>query len=157
MAGIIKVNPLPGTDSLHDKQIFEYTDTLSLPVDTATYGNSHIGDVVKVGDIYGVLVTEIAPADGSVKPGDRIYDTPTYGNNGPGFASVRVSGGAFWMTVEHAGEVKAGATVYVKNAVAGGKSTITTDKTAATAIGFLARTIKASESGPVRVPVVMNH
>ena len=157
MSGVIKVNPLPGTDSLHDCQVFEYTDTLSLPVDETVYSNSGIGDVVKVGDTYGVLVTKIMPKNGKIVPGDRIYNTPTYGMNGPGYASVRVSGGAFWLNVEHSGEIKAGMKVYAKNAVAGGKTAVTTDKANATEIGFLIDTIPAAAQSPARARVALKH
>ena len=58
---MVQINSF-GAKKISDIQVFEYSDTLSLPVDLSKYGNSHIGDVVQVGGLLGVLVTEIAPS-----------------------------------------------------------------------------------------------
>lgn len=148
---------------LSDKQVFEYDKTLSLPVDKKTFGKSHIGDVVKVGDKYGILVTEIAPTadeikavEDAIEAAGGIYNPAlnlTGGLNQPGYASVRVRGGVFKMTVSHSGAKPVGSTVYAK-APSGGKIELTTTAAdGATAIGFLYNALPTG-SDPVEVPVV---
>lgn len=127
---------------LADKQAFEYSDIFTLPVSKTTYGNSHIGDVVKVEDTYGVLQTEIALTDEEIANLAKVAgfdprNLPFSGANASGYASVRVKNGAYRLTVKHTGAQGVGKAVYVKNAVSGGKSEVTTDSAAATKIGFL--------------------
>ena len=87
---MVQINSF-GAKKISDIQVFEYSDTLSLPVDLSKYGKSHIGDVVQVGGLLGVLVTEIAPsAQDQAKLGqDPLWNPltkPTWGNNGQGYA-----------------------------------------------------------------------
>lgn len=149
-----------GAKKISDVQVFEYSDTLSLPVDLSKFGNSHIGDVVQVGGLLGVLVTEIAPsAQDQAKLGqDPLWNPlskPTWGNNGPGYASVRISGGVFKLqvTLTNAG-VEPGALIYAKPAV-NGKMELTNDKTAGTAglVGYAYS--KVSSTGAQTVPVIL--
>ena len=124
-----------------DNQVFEYSDTLSLPVDTTTYTDVHVGDIVKVGDILGVLMTEVAPTAAKIAEMSEVYgwvprSKPTYGLNGPGYASIRVHGGVFKFTVAHSEAEPVGTKVY---AIAGGPGkglALTTDSTAAGAEVF---------------------
>lgn len=115
-----------------DNQIFEYSDTLSLPVDAA---QAHLepGDVVvinKANGIAGILQSKVRPS--TAEPGKtlgEVLTAPTYGLNGPGYASVRVAGGVFELTGKVAADVKAGDPVYVKAATgAGTKPVVTTAK-----------------------------
>lgn len=149
-----------GAKKISDIQVFEYSDTLSLPVDLSKYGKSHIGDVVQVGDLLGVLVTEIAPsAQDQAKLGqDPMWNPltkPTWGNNGPGYASVRISGGVFKLqvTLTNAG-VKPGTQIYAKP-VSNGKMELTNDKTLGTAglVGYAYS--KVSSTGAQTVPVIL--
>lgn len=140
-----------GSKALSDVQVFEYIDTLSLPI-PAEYNKSHIGDVVKVGDIWGVLVTEIAKtseeeaaAVKAIEAAGGVYIPATKGTgglNGPGYASVRVHGGAFRMSVTGAKGDKSdvGKTVYAAPA-AEGKSTLTLTKGTNTPVGFVSNPI----------------
>lgn len=156
---MIQVNTF-GAKKISDVQIFEYSDTLSLPVDLSKYGKSHIGDVVQVGGLFGVLVTEIAPsAQDQAKLGqDPMWNPltkPTWGNNGPGYASVRISGGVFKLQVTLTGVgVEAGALIYAKPAV-NGKIELTNDKTAGTAglVGYAYS--KITGTGAQTVPVIL--
>lgn len=149
-----------GAKKISDIQVFEYSDTLSLPVDLSKYGKSHIGDVVQVGGMFGVLVTEIAPsAQDQAKLGqDPLWNPltkPTWGNNGPGYASVRISGGVFKLLVNLTGAgVEAGALIYAKP-VANGKIELTNDKTAGTAglVGYAYS--KITGTGTQTVPVIL--
>ena len=149
-----------GAKKISDIQVFEYSDTLSLPVDLSKFGKSHIGDVVQVGGLLGVLVTEIAPAaQEQAKLGqDPLWNPltkPTWGNNGPGYASVRISGGVFKLqvTLTNAG-VEPGALIYAKPAV-NGKMELTNDKVAGTAglVGYAYS--KVSSTGAQTVPVIL--
>lgn len=149
-----------GAKKISDVQVFEYSDTLSLPVDLSKYGKSHIGDVVQVGDLLGVLVTEIAPsAQDQAKLGrDPMWNPltkPTWGNNGPGYASVRISGGVFKLqvTLTETG-VKPGAPIYAKPA-ANGRMELTTDNLAGTArlVGYAYS--KITGTGTQTVPVIL--
>lgn len=121
-----------------DNQIFEYSDTLSLPVDAA---QAHLepGDVVvinKANGIAGILQTKVRPtAAEAEKTLGEVLTAPTYGLNGPGYASVRVAGGVFELTGKVTADAKAGDPVYVKAATgAGAKPVITTVKTGADVI-----------------------
>lgn len=149
-----------GAKKISDVQVFEYSDTLSLPVDLSKFGKSHIGDVVQVGGLLGVLVTEIAPsAQDQAKLGqDPLWNPltkPTWGNNGPGYASVRISGGVFKLqvTLTNSG-VEPGALIYAKPA-ANGKMELTNDKTIGTAglVGYAYS--KVSSTGAQTVPVIL--
>lgn len=145
-----------GSKSIADIQVFEYTGTLSLPI-PASLKKCHIGDVVKVGDIHGILVSEIAKtpeeiaADiAGVEAAGGIYipaSKPTYGLNGPGYASVRVKGGAFKQPVEGATGTSAdvGKTVYAKPE-ASGKIGLTLTKGTNTPIGFVSNPLSAGNA-----------
>lgn len=156
---MVQINSF-GAKKISDIQVFEYADTLSLPVDLSKFGKSHIGDVVQVGGLLGVLVTEIAPsAQDQAKLGqDPLWNPqskPTWGNNGPGYASVRISGGVFKLqvTLTDAG-VEPGALIYAKPAV-NGKMELTNDKGAGTAglVGYAYS--KVSSTGSQTVPVIL--
>lgn len=121
-----------------DNQIFEYSNTLSLPVD-ATQAHLEPGDVVvinKANGIAGILQTKVRPtAAEAEKTLGEVLTAPTYGLNGPGYASVRVAGGVFELTGRVTADAKAGDPVYVKAATgAGVKPVITTVKTGADVI-----------------------
>ena len=156
---MVQINSF-GAKKISDIQVFEYSDTLSLPVDLSKFGKSHIGDVVQVGGLLGVLVTEIAPsAQDQAKLGqDPLWNPlskPTWGNNGPGYASVRVSGGVFKLQVTLTGAgVEPGALIYAKPA-ANGKMELTTDKATGTAglVGYAYS--KVSSTGAQTVPVIL--
>lgn len=149
-----------GAKKISDVQVFEYSDTLSLPVDLSKFGKSHIGDVVQVGGLLGVLVTEIAPsAQDQAKLGqDPLWNPlskPTWGNNGPGYASVRISGGVFKLQVTLTGAgVEPGALIYAKPA-ANGKMELTNDRATGTAglVGYAYS--KVSSTGAQTVPVIL--
>lgn len=156
---MVQINSF-GAKKISDIQVFEYADTLSLPVDLSKFGKSHIGDVVQVGGLLGVLVTEIAPsAQDQAKLGqDPLWNPatkPTWGNNGPGYASVRVSGGVFKLQVTLTGAgVEPGALIYAKPA-ANGKMELTNDKATGTAglVGYAYS--KVSSTGAQTVPVIL--
>lgn len=156
---MVQINSF-GAKKISDIQVFEYADTLSLPVDLSKFGKSHIGDVVQVGGLLGVLVTEIAPsAQDQAKLGqDPLWNPlskPTWGNNGPGYASVRISGGVFKLQVTLTGAgVEPGALIYAKPA-ANGKMELTNDKAAGTAglVGYAHS--KVSSTGTQTVPVIL--
>ena len=121
-----------------DNQIFEYSDTLSLPVD-ATQAHLEPGDVVvinKGNGIAGILQTKVRPTTAEPeKTLGEVLTAPTYGLNGPGYASVRVAGGVFELTGRVTADAKAGDPVYVKAATgAGVKPVITTVKAGADVI-----------------------
>lgn len=156
---MVQINSF-GAKKISDIQVFEYADTLSLPVDLSKFGKSHIGDVVQVGGLLGVLVTEIAPsAQDQAKLGqDPLWNPlskPTWGNNGPGYASVRISGGVFKLQVTLTGaSVEPGALIYAKP-VANGKMELTNDKTTGTAglVGYAYS--KITGTGAQMVPVIL--
>ena len=156
---MVQINSF-GAKKISDVQVFEYSDTLSLPVDLSKFGKSHIGDVVQVGGLLGVLVTEIAPsAQDQAKLGqDPLWNPltkPTWGNNGPGYASVRISGGVFKLQVTLTGTgVEPGAMIYAKPA-ANGKMELTNDKATGTAglVGYAYS--KVSSTGAQTVPVIL--
>ena len=152
---MVQINSF-GAKKISDIQVFEYSDTLSLPVDPETYSNSHIGDVVQVGGLLGVLVTEIAPsAQDQAKLGQDPLTKPTWGNNGPGYASVRISGGVFklQMTLTEV-SVKPGTPIYAKSVV-NGRMELTIDKSAGNA-GLVGYTYsKITGTGAQTVPVIL--
>lgn len=132
-----------------DNQIFEYSDTLSLPVDAA---QAHLepGDVVvinKANGIAGILQSKVRPT--TAEPEKTLGEglaAPTYGMNGPGYASVRVAGGVFELTGKVTADAKAGDPVYVKAATgAGTKPVVTTVKTGADiTIGWLKEPVSSA-------------
>lgn len=142
-----------------DNQIFEYSNTLSLPVDAA---QAHLepGDVVvinKANGIAGILQTKVRPTTAEPeKTFGEVLTSPTYGLNGPGYASVRVAGGVFELTGKVTADAKAGDPVYVKAATgAGVKPVITTTKTGADVIiGWLKEPV-ASASVDQKMQVVI--
>ena len=71
---------------------------------------------------------------------------PTYGLNGPGYASVCVAGGVFELTGKVTADAKAGDPVYVKAATgAGTKPVVTTVKTGADVIiGWLKEPVSSA-------------
>lgn len=152
---MVQINSF-GAKKISDIQVFEYSDTLSLPVDLSKYGKSHIGDVVQVGGLLGVLVTEIAPsAQDQAKLGQDPLTKPTWGNNGPGYASVRISGGVFKLQVTLTGAgVEPGALIYAKPA-ANGRMELTNDKATGTAglVGYAYS--KITGTGAQTVPVIL--
>lgn len=142
-----------------DNQIFEYTDTLSLPVDAA---QAHLepGDVVvinKANGIAGILQSKVRPTTAEPeKTLGEVLTAPTYGLNGPGYASVRVAGGVFELTGKVTADAKAGDTVYVKAATGvGTKPVVTTVKTGADVIiGWLKEPV-SSASADQKMQVVL--
>lgn len=132
-----------------DNQIFEYSDTLSLPVDAA---QAHLepGDVVvinKTNGIAGILQSKVRPTTAEPeKTLGEVLTAPTYGLNGPGYASVRVAGGVFELTGKVTADAKAGDPVYVKAATgAGTKPVVTTVKTGADVIiGWLKEPVSSA-------------
>ena len=149
---MVQINSF-GAKKISDVQVFEYSDTLSLPVDLSKYSKSHIGDVVQVGSLLGVLVTEIAPS--GQDPMWNPLTKPTWGNNGPGYASVRISGGVFKLQVALTGAgVEPGALIYAKPA-ANGRMELTDDKATGTAglVGYAYS--KITGTGAQTVPVIL--
>lgn len=154
-----------GAKKISDIQVFEYTDTLSLPVDKTSYSHAHIGDVVKVGSIVGLLVTEIAATPEEIKKAVKAVEDaggtyipatkPTGGFNAPGYASVRIKGGVFKMSVKHSGAVKVGSPVYADK-LTDGRHAITTTKGAdGFPIGYLYNALPAQGAEHV-VPVIFD-
>ena len=142
-----------------DNQIFEYSNTLSLPVDAA---QAHLepGDVVvinKTNGIAGILQSKVRPTTAEPeKTLGEVLTAPTYGLNGPGYASVRVAGGVFELTSKVTADAKAGDPVYVKAATgAGTKPVVTTVKTGADVIiGWLKEPV-SSASADQKMQVVL--
>lgn len=132
-----------------DNQIFEYSNTLSLPVD-ATQAHLEPGDVVvinKANGIAGILQSKVRPTTAEPeKTLGEVLTAPTYGLNGPGYASVRVAGGVFELTGKVTGDAKAGDLVYVKAATGVGvKPVITTVKAGADVIiGWLKEPVSSA-------------
>lgn len=134
---------------VNDNQIFEYSKTLSLPVDDQ---QAHLnpGDVVvinKDNGIAGILQSKVNPRiNKAEKPLADVLTAPTYGLNGPGYASVRVAGGVFELVGKSTAAAKAGAPVYAKAATGGTtKPEITTVKAGAdVVIGWLKEPLAAS-------------
>ena len=144
---------------VNDNQIFEYSKTLSLPVD-ATQAHLEPGDVVvinKDNGVAGILQTKVRPTTAEPeKTLGEVLTAPTYGLNGPGYASVRVAGGVFELTGKSVAAAKAGAPVYAKAATgAGVKPEITTVKAGAdVVIGWLKEPLAASPN-PQKMQVVL--
>lgn len=132
-----------------DNQIFEYSKTLSLPVD-AQQAHLNPGDVVvinKDNGIAGILQSKVCPTtDKAEQALTDVLVAPTYGLNGPGYASVRVAGGVFELVGKSVAAAKAGAPVYAKAATGGStKPEITTVKAGAdVVIGWLKEPLAAS-------------
>lgn len=132
-----------------DNQIFEYSDTLSLPVD-ATQAHLEPGDVVvinKANGIAGILQSKVRPTTAEPeKTLGEVLTAPTYGLNGPGYASVRVAGGVFELTGKVAVDAKAGDPVYAKAATGTGtKPVVTTVKAGADVIiGWLKEPVSSA-------------
>lgn len=161
---MIGINEFGGR-KISDIQVFEYTDTLSLPVDKTAYSHAHIGDIVKVGGIVGLLVTEIAATPEEIKKAVKAVEDaggtyipatkPTGGFNAPGYASVRIRGGVFKMSVKHSGAVKVGSPVYADK-LTDGRHAITTTKGAdGFPIGYLYNALPAQGAEHV-VPVIFD-
>lgn len=150
-----------GAKKISDIQVFEYADTLSLPVDLSKFGKSHIGDVVQVGSLLGVLVTEIAPsAQDQAKLGkdDPLWNPltkPTWGNNGPGYASVRISGGVFKLHLAVGYGLRVDQCARLDTGTGHGHLELTNDKATGTAglVGYAYS--KVSSTGAQTVPVIL--
>nr|DAX38709.1 MAG TPA: hypothetical protein [Caudoviricetes sp.] len=129
---------------VNDNQIFEYSDILSLAIND---NQAHLnpGDPVvinKANGIAGILQSKVAPKTAQAYDGlNAVVQKPTYGLNGPGYASVRVKGGVFELTVniKQAEDGHVGDPVYLKAATgAGAKPELSLDKTGAdVVIGWL--------------------
>lgn len=145
---IVAVMPIK-VPVVKDNQIFEYSDTLSLPVD-ATQAHLEPGDVVvinKTNGIAGILQTKVRPTTAEhEKTLGEVLTAPTYGLNGPGYGSVRVAGGVFELVGKVTADAKAGDPVYVKAASgAGTKPVVTTVKTGADVIiGWLKEPVSSA-------------
>lgn len=132
-----------------DNQIFEYSKTLSLPVN-AQQAHLNPGDVVvinKDNGIAGILQSKVGySVHKNEQPLADVLTAPTYGLNGPGYASVRVAGGVFELVGKSTASAVAGAPVYAKAATgAGTKPEITTVKAGAdVVIGWLKEPLAAS-------------
>lgn len=145
---------------VNDNQIFEYSNTLSLPISDQ---QAHLepGDVVIINadnGIAGILQTKVRPTTATPEKalGD-VLTAPTYGLNGPGYASVRVAGGVFELVGKVAnGGAKVGDPVYVKAPISGtAKPEITTNKVNADVmIGWLKEPLAASPD-PQKMQVVL--
>ena len=142
-----------------DNQIFEYSKTLSLPVD-ATQAHLEPGDVVvinKDNGIAGILQSKVRPTTDKAEWAlTDVLVAPTHGLNGPGYASVRVAGGVFELVGKSVAAAKAGAPVYAKATTgAGVKPEITTVKAGAdVVIGWLKEPLAAS-ANPQKMQVVL--
>ena len=154
-----------GCRKISDLQVLEYTETLSLPVNKTDHSHSHIGDIVKVGGIVGLLVTEIAATPEEIKKAVKAVEDaggtyipatkPTGGFNAPGYASVRIRGGVFKMSVKHSGAVKVGSPVYAEK-LTDGRHAITTTKAAdGFQVGYLYNALPAQGAEHV-VPVIFD-
>ena len=139
---------------VNDNQIFEYSETLSLPVD-AQQAHLNPGDVVvinKDNGIAGILQSKVRPAASVGAPAPApladVLTAPTYGLNEPGYASVRVAGGVFELVGKSVAAAKAGTPVYAKAATGGStKPEITTIKAGAdVVIGWLKEPLAASSA-----------
>ena len=154
-----------GAKKISDIQVFEYTDTLSLPVSKTDYSHSHIGDIVKVGSIVGLLVTEIAATPEEIKKAVKAVEDaggtytpatkPTGGFNAPGYASVRIRGGVFKMSVKHSGAVKVGSPVYAEKLTDGRHAISTTKGADGFLVGYLYNALPAQGAEHV-VPVIFD-
>lgn len=134
-----------------DVQIHEYSKTLSLPIDPAKNKGATIGSVVSVGDIFGIMVTEVGltPEQTAAEQAkDRFYmpfKSTIRGHNAPGYASVRVHGGVFKIKgVGHTGAKPVGSVVYAHQD--GDHVTVNFTEASGTRIGFLTKAIPAGGS-----------
>lgn len=150
--------PYVETD-ISDVQIFEYTKTLSLPIDKSKNAGAKIGSVVSVGGIFGVMVTEIAdtPQERAAKIAANKYYMPfeykTAGHNAPGHASVRVHGGAFKIKgVAHTGAKAVGDIVYAHQD--GDHVTVNFTASGGTRIGFLYQPIAGTNNNDDAIVVL---
>lgn len=144
---------------VNDNQIFEYSDTLSLPVNDQ---QAHLepGDVVIINSdngIAGILQTKVRPTTPEPEKAlGEVLTAPTYGLNGPGYASVRVAGGVFELVGKSVNDAKVGDPVYVKGPISGtAKPEITTSKVDADVIiGWLKEPVGGS-TDPQKMQVVL--
>lgn len=148
-----------GAAGIKDPQIFEYDKTLSLPIDKAKNTGATIGSVVSVGATFGVMVSEIGLTDteraekAEAAGFDPVLDLAPAGYNAPGYASVRVKGGAFLIKgVQHTSKVAPGTKIFAKQE--SNKVVVSTSSSAATHIGF-AYQGSAGETGPSDIIVVL--
>lgn len=145
---------------VNDNQIFEYSDTLSLPINDQ---QAHLepGDAVIINadnGIAGILQSKVRPTAATPEKAlGEVLTAPTYGLNGPGYASVRVAGGVFELVGKVAnGGAKVGDPVYAKSPISGtAKPEITTAKAGAdVVIGWLKEPLSASPD-PQKMQVVL--
>lgn len=143
-----------------DTQVFEYDKTLSLPVDKTKNVGAAIGSVVSIGARFGILVSEIGMTEAEIAAAakvagfDPVSGLNPAGYNAPGYASVRVKGGAFRIKgVAHTAKIEAGDKIYAKQE--GNKVVVTTTAAGATELGF-AYQPSTKASGPSDVVVVLN-
>lgn len=136
------------TKTLEDVQVYENSDIQSLPVNLSENEGAKIGSVVKIGDTFGVLMTDVCPTVAEQKKEwESPYFVPQlhskfYGGNPAGHASVYVGGQSRTFRIEVDTEndaAAAGAAVYAK--VEGNKVVVTLKKAGATQIGFLSKPI----------------
>lgn len=158
MAGIKKF-PLTGNK---DNQIFEYSDTLSLEIDS---NQRHLkaGDAVvinKAAGIAGILMSDVAPEQEKTDyaTAAEALTKPTYGLNRDKHASVRVKGGVFALKVDGTAPVpfQPGTLVYLKAATAGAKPTITFTKTGADVVLGWAKELYATAAKDSVYQVVLD-
>lgn len=148
-----------GAVGIQDPQVFEYDKTLSLPIDKSKNSDAKIGSVVSVGPTFGVMLTEIGMTDAEraekakVTGFDPIQDLSPAGYNAPGYASVRVKGGAYLIkNVQHSEKIVPGTKIFAKQE--SNKVTVTTSSSTATHIGFAYQGSK-NTSGPSDIIVVL--
>lgn len=134
-----------------ENQVFEYTDTLSLPIDPAKNVGAAIGSVVSVGSIFGIMLTNVAPTAAQIAEkaaADACYMPCKHtlsGNNRPGYATVRVRGGAWKIKgVAYSGAKAVGDAVYAHQD--GDHVTVNFTASGGTRIGFLYQAIPAGGS-----------
>lgn len=148
-----------GTTAVQDPQVFEYDKVLSLPIDKTKNSDAKIGSVVSVGPTFGVMLTEIGltaqeRAEKAKAAGfDPVLGLNPAGYNAPGYASVRVKGGAYLIKgVQHTDRIAPGTKIFAKQEA--NKVTVTTSSSTATQIGFAYQGTK-NASGPSDVIVVL--
>ena len=144
--------------ALVDKQIFEYSDTLSFLIPD---GQRHLKAgqpvvVSKKGGVAGILMTDIRPENETIPPYGLLATRPTYGHNGVNHASVRVNGGVFHVKGTSASGAAAGDPVYIKATTGNtGTPTVTLTATGADAILGYLYAAPASGSGEQDLQVVI--
>ena len=125
------------------------------------FGGRKISDI----QVFGLLVTEIAATPEEIKKAVKAVEDaggtyipatkPTGGFNAPGYASVRIKGGVFKMSVKHSGAVKVGSPVYADK-LTDGRHAITTTKGAdGFQVGYLYNALPAHGTEHV-VPVIFD-